>query len=317
MKFFLGFLYLLIFVHSNENDLIKKSLKNWRCPGEMCDKESLCLGSSCVCQLINKQYCYCRITEFNDLNTLDWNNKTKVCIGYLEVNQECQHSNFCESRNCENVNGKTICVVERKRKLQPISNPPSGGPTLSGGPPPSGGPKYNGGPKDNGGPPTNIPRKCQNSLDCRNNKGCLNGICISWGMECIGQSDCNMGCCDGGYCQTDTYVCNSFKSAITITIIIYVVIGFSILNIIFWFIWYCIGRSKVQTLATVNNEIISNVVKGVPISLPKNSNFELNNLPVIVNDNNTVQVKISKNEKLNNNQEYQMANEENIQNKII
>ena len=94
-------------------------------------------------------------------------------------------------------------------------------------------------------------------------------------------------------------------------------IGFSILNIIFWFIWYCIGRSKVQTLATVNNEIISNVVKGVPISLPKNSNFELNNLPVIVNDNNTVQVKISKNEKLNNNQEYQMANEENIQNKII
>jgi hypothetical protein len=223
----------------------------------------VCLGSICECPQPFK--CFCNITEIKLTNIKSWEENTNGCIGYLDINEECQHDKFCVTHKCEK-----ICR-ENKREIRRNTQGKNNGPdsnTKNGNSSPR--------PSTNA---LNTQERCKISADCRGPLACYEGLCVNWGSQCIGQGECDEGCCEGGYCQKDETVCNKYYSSLTILIISWIIIGFGLTNCFYWVFWYFIGRSKVIGLMSVGGgdiNVAKNVVQGMPVT--SNNLIEQNNL---------------------------------------
>lgn len=143
--------------------------------------------------------------------------------------------------------------------------------------------------------------KCKISNDCPSSQACYQGVCNNWGTQCIGQHQCDSSvyaCCEGGYCITDDAVCTTYYSYVTFQIISWIIFGFGIVNIVYWFLWYFVGRGKVARISSVGEAPIGkSVVQGVPIT---HNNLMTNNLGQNINGVEKNQKKVeTKKEKIN------------------
>jgi hypothetical protein len=270
-----------IHVQPLRNLLPDKQIRLWRCPGEECNSSNVCLGSICQCSQPFK--CVCNITESTLTNIKTWEESTNKCIGYLDTNEECQHNILCFTRKCEK-----ICR-ENKEETHRNTQGQNTGPNSS-----TKNTNANGNTNSFPRPSTNAlntQQRCKISADCRGPLACYEGLCVNWGSQCIGQGECDEGCCEGGYCQRDETVCNKYYSSLTILIISWIIIGFGLTNCFYWVFWYFIGRSKVIGLMSVGGGYMNeakNVVQGMPVTT--NNIIQQNNLAQNISAVNNVPI---------------------------
>ena len=122
------FLNFIIAVHSKTRHCPDKSLRTWRCPGEICSSSNECLGSKCECQHENLDECRCEIDKEFDLVSKSADKLTNIFEGYLDIGEECLHSKFCYSGNCKKLNEKRVCIITKGyRNVQKNDNQPNSG----------------------------------------------------------------------------------------------------------------------------------------------------------------------------------------------